>query len=433
MDKIFTLLSLQRQAQEAESLESLAHIFVNETVKIIPYRQALFWLSDGDDVTLKTVSGNSSLDTYSPAMADLKNQIKTTLISPDQIKPYDSIIKIQIADNEKNDIILVLFQTPQDGLLGGLYLERDKEFQQADYHILSELALSYTQALTVYQLRRQTIWLQMRLWFKKMKFPILAFCLVILLWPVRLTITAPAEIVAQNPTIITTPFHGVLKDVHVDPGDIIQKDSIIASMDSLLLTSTLTNKQQELEIAKQRLAQLRREVLSNSEKKQDLQRLQSDIALKDIEYAYAKQQVFLADIRAPHDGIAIFSDKNSLRGQPMQTGDPIMTIAEPRQSELLIRVPSDAMIPLKTDADIRFFLNVSPLKGHDAMIKSVGYQASADPDGLLSYKIYARLDDDIDNVRIGWKGTAKIYGDRVIFAYKILRRPLVMIRNLFGI
>lgn len=109
-----------------------------------------------------------------------------------------------------------------------------------------------------------------------------------------------------------------------------------------------------------------------------------------------------------------------------------MMIANPQTLELLVRVPADAMIPLEKNADVSFYANAAPLRAYAGATLNAGYQASADPDGLMTYKLRAQLDSD-DDLRIGWKGTAKIYGEWTILGYSLLRRPLIALRNLTGL
>ena len=109
-----------------------------------------------------------------------------------------------------------------------------------------------------------------------------------------------------------------------------------------------------------------------------------------------------------------------------------MTIADPSRYELLIRVPVDAMIEIPQEGNVSFFLNISPLRSHKGAIRSVGYQAGADPDGLITYKVLAELPEDARDMRIGWKGTAHVKGDWTILSYAILRRPFITLRNLIG-
>ena len=156
--------------------------------------------------------------------------------------------------------------------------------------------------------------------------------------------------------------------------------------------------------------------------------------VKEIsEKKFAAELLAQSEIRAARDGVAIFSDANGLRGKPVRTGEQIMLLADPQDSELLIRIPVEAMIQINEDVPATFFLNVSPLGFRDAKYDSISYQASLDPDGLLTYKVRARFDKDGTVPRVGWTGTGKVYGHRTIMAYNIFRRPLVTLRRKLGV
>jgi hypothetical protein len=174
------------------------------------------------------------------------------------------------------------------------------------------------------------------------------------------------------------------------------------------------------------------ESLRSEDKKQELQQLRSDIDLKRVDYEFARQKFEKSKILAPVKGVAIFSDKSALTGRPMQTGEAIMVIADPNEVELLVRIPVHSFLPVEEGHPLSFYLNSSPLNNRGATITSIGYQASKDVDGLMTYKIRAKMDDP-DNTRIGWKGTAKIKTDWSILGYALLRRPLIAFRNLTGL
>lgn len=440
MDRLFILLALQRQAQEVTSLDALSHIITNETLKIVPYKQAVFWRAEGTSVFIKSVSGNAALDEKSSYALALKKVIKKyAFLQADggfdnqNIQSFSPEDMAAEGSDFKNHVVLIIFKTAQEGVLGGLWLERDSAFENAELKILSELAVTYSHALVTAKLRDNSVFLETLKRLKKLQLYIFAAVIVALFIPVRLSITAPAEIIAENPVIISTPFEGTLENILVQPGDHVKKGQVIAEMDKINLSAKLDRTSQELDIAKANLSRLSRESLSSPEKKIELKKLEADIAVKNIEYVYALDMMERSDIKAPQDGVAIFADKNILQGKPVRMGQKVMMIADPKESELLIRVPVEAMIPLSSDARVKFFLNVSPLKGRKAKIRSIGYQASQDADGLLTYKIHAHLDEDIKDVRIGWKGTGKIYGERVIFGYALLRRPLASLRELLGV
>lgn len=420
MDKLFTLLEIQHQAQEAQSRDALLHIIVNETRKLIPYDQAVFWSMEGLTLKLEKISGNTVLDPQSVYAADLKKSVKREMTGTSSVTllPRGAVL---------------MFRTGEEGLLGGLWLEHSAAYSEAEKRILEELSLTFAQALALWNLRRSSSFFLNFKNTKRTKYLALAAILLAAFFPVRQGITAPAEIVAREAEIVTVPFDGVIETVHVRPGDAVKEGDLLVSMEQQSLQAQMDMAQQEMAVVQSALSRVQRESLGSPDKKMNLTELQEDIESKKIAYDYAKDLKGRSEIRAGHAGIAVFADANALRGKPARTGDKIMMVADPADYEVLIRVPVDSMVPVKPDALVKFFLNVAPLGGHKADIRSIGYQAAPDADGLLTYKVIATLKDKDKNLRIGWKGTAKIKGEWTTLSYAILRRPFIALRNMTGI
>ena len=76
------------------------------------------------------------------------------------------------------------------------------------------------------------------------------------------------------------------------------------------------------------------------------------------------------------------------------------------------------------------FLSVKPLTPVDAHLVETSYQAVLSPiNGVASYRLRAALDESGTSARIGLRGTAKLYGNWVVFGYYVLRRPLASLRE----
>lgn len=420
MEKLFTLLALQRQALEAKTQQALTHVMVNETLRLISYKQAIFWQKNENSVTLEKISGNAVLDEKGP----FAQELKSTLVSLFSIK--NEVIKTFV--HNQRSVAVVFLRTPEDGLLGGLWLENDHDFSEAELQILDELSVAYAQSLALRILRTKHFFFKIGR-YKKI---ILVVVLLAALCPVHQTITAPAEIVARNANYVTVPYEGMVEKILVDPGAVVEKDQILALMENSALSARETMAAQALAVAESSLSRLRREALSSPDKKNDINLLESEIEEKKIEYTYAKQMKEESEIRAPQAGTAIFSDAKKLEGKPARMGEVLMMVADPLDSELLIRVPVESLIPVEKSSQIRFYLNVSPFSGRQAVLKTIGYQASPDPDGLLTYKLRAEVKDK-EGLRIGWQGTAKIKGEWTILSYALLRRPLIVFRHLTGV
>lgn len=434
MDKILILLDLQKSAREALSIEAFGFTVVNATQKLVPYDQALFWLYNNGATHLKSASGNVVIDRHGEYIKALENQITKLLL--DQNAGIKKISNNDLSDflnsNFSGQALNILFQTENDGILGGMWLERKQSFHDSEIHVLEELSQSYSFSLALLKLRKKRL-VDFSFAGKKINRKVMmAAILIFLFFPFQLSVTAPAEIVAKDPAVITIPYDGVLDKVHVRPGDEVISGQVLASMDKTTLGAKIDIALQNLESAKASLARISREALATPEKKTELNLLQSQIHEKKIYYDHAQKMMERSDILTPKSGVAIFSDPSAIEGKPLNTGEKIMLIADPIESELLIRIPADALIPFNSESKVKFHLNITPLGTKRATITSIGYQASPDPDGLLTYKVRARFSDE-QNLRIGWKGSASIKGDWTILSYALLRRPLIALRNLLGI
>lgn len=425
MDKLFTLLELQHQAQNASSRAALLHIIVNETYKLIPYTQAVFWNTQGLVLHPEKISGNAQIDPQGNYAAGLKTAIKG--------KETDGRSVVPLSQEEHGMKGAVLyFRTGGEGLLGGLWLESDKAYGEAEVRILEELSLIYAQSLALWFLRDGRSFLGAWQGAKHGKAIAIAISLAFLLFPVRLTVTAPAEIVARDAQVVTIPFDGTIGDVSVKPGDAVKKGDLLLIMDQQAIKSELELAGQEMAVVQSALSRVQRESLSSPDKKLDLTQLQEDIETRRIAYDYAVSMKDRSEVRASRDGVAVFSDPYSLRGKPARTGDKVMMVADPSDYEVLVRVPVDSMVRFSSGSPAVFYTGVAPLSGHDLTISSMGYQAGVDADGLMTYKITASIGGKKD-MRIGWKGTAKIKGEWTILSYSILRRPILAFRNLVGV
>ncbi len=116
----------------------------------------------------------------------------------------------------------------------------------------------------------------------------------------------------------------------------------------------------------------------------------------------------------------------------MTIGERILTIADPDRAELEIRLSVPDAITLVPGAPIAFFLNVAPERSNSAVLRYASYEATLSPDGVLSYRLKASFGDGQAPPRIGLKGTAKIYGERVSLFYFLMRRPLAALRQVVG-
>ena len=96
-----------------------------------------------------------------------------------------------------------------------------------------------------------------------------------------------------------------------------------------------------------------------------------------------------------------------------------------------IHLPVADAITLDRGAAVKLFLTVRPLSPISGEISETSYQATLSPDGIASYRLRASI-PATEEARIGLRGTAKLYGERVALGYYLMRKPLAKLREWSG-
>lgn len=154
---------------------------------------------------------------------------------------------------------------------------------------------------------------------------------------------------------------------------------------------------------------------------------------REAEVAYLNELLSRVEVRAPADGVAVYGDPNDWIGRPVVTGERIVLLADPKDAGVLVWLPVADAINLEPGADMGVFLHVAPLSPYTAKLTQTSYQAALSPEGIASYRIRGSFDGPAPEARVGLKGTAKLYGERVPLAYVLFRRPLAAVREWTGL
>lgn len=447
-EKLVSLLALQKRCRESETIQDFAFIVANETYELVYYKQALFWSLEGSGIEFRSISGNQIIDPDGRYAQYVKKIIRDHLKKEKEssgsgadksdlsILSSQDLAEYQGAQDviRSSEIALAIMRDGDGKVTGGLWVERNTPFEDQDIILLQEAAETYGFFLEKHLIHKSRWFLSLSRQRKSFKIALLISLICAGLFPVRLSVSSPAEIVAKNPKVVTIPFDGILENVLVEPGDKVESGQILASMEKTALKSELATSRESYRSVQSELAGTMRLAISSPDKKSSIGLLKAEMALEKLSYNRAETRLAQSDIKALQNGVAVFSDVSELEGKPVKTGERIMMIANTEQKSLRIRVPARSMIEINKIIPAKFYLSISPLKSYEAKIENIGYQASTDPDGLLTYKIKARLDESTKkDLRIGWQGTARVYGAWTVFAYAVLRQPLIFLRRVSGL
>jgi hypothetical protein len=163
-----------------------------------------------------------------------------------------------------------------------------------------------------------------------------------------------------------------------------------------------------------------------------LAELEAEVELKLAQADFAQSRYDKTQVLAPSAGLVILNDPSEWRGKPVLVGERIMQLADPARVQIRILLPVADAITLQAGADVRLFLDVEPLKAYAGRVAHAAHEPELGTEGVLAYRVMARFDEQGSLPRIGLRGTAKLYGERVSLFYYLFRRPITTLRQTVG-
>jgi multidrug efflux pump subunit AcrA (membrane-fusion protein) len=244
---------------------------------------------------------------------------------------------------------------------------------------------------------------------------------------------SPAVIISSAPEMIRSPLNGVVKAFSVAPNHSVRQGENLLRLEDTELRSRLDVARKAFEIAREEYLQVSQQAIVEDRAKSRIAILEARMEQQRLEVEYVNSLLQRVVLTSPIDGVAIFDDPNDWIGRPVIVGETIMQISHPDDIELEIHVPAEDAINLESGADVLFFLNTSPAEPVPAKIRFASYHAGLQSDGYLAYRVEAEFSEKDPRLRIGLRGTAKIYGESKPLALLLLRKPINVVRQWLGL
>jgi hypothetical protein len=257
--------------------------------------------------------------------------------------------------------------------------------------------------------------------------------LILILFPVRLSVLVPGGLVPANPAIIRVPIEGVVDEFYVSPNQQVVKGQPLFSLDLTLLQSRLHVAQQEIQIANQEYRQSALQALTDAKSRGMLGPQEGKSVEKKVEADYLKDLLDKAKIISPRAGVVMFDDPSEWIGKPVTAGEKVMVVASDGDVEIEGWIPVGEAIDLPKNAPATLYLNAMPFSPVSGKLRYEGHEPILRPDSGYAYRIRVSLDPGQKCPRVGLKGTAKVKGGFVPLSYWVLRRPISSLRQFFGL
>ena len=438
--KIARLISLEKKTREAKSKDELNFIVVNETREIIDYTTSFLLLKSATDkFHINAISDIASIDRTAPLVTFVESIInhktKKDLkeIESIDLEQFSKKIKKQKPKNIPQYLLCIPIFSPQRGLQGYLLLARNKNFNDNENELVQHLSRTYGHAYNTFLTNFSIKNFLKKNFTGKKRWITISVIILIFLFPVRMTSTAPVEVVAKNPFLITSPFDGVVKKIIANNNDQTKPGDLLVLLEDIDLSNEFNLAKQSLQVAEKELLRTRQSSFTDNEQKSRLAELVAQVDLKRVELKSAERKLRNSKIYSEKKGVVIVDRKSDWQGKPVAVGEKILTIADPNNIEFLIWLPVKDSIVINQDANTNIFLDINPMSSYKGNIIRSTYEPELSPEEVLSYKLISSFKGNRDTPRIGLRGTAKVYGNRTILFYYLFRKPITFIRQLIGI
>lgn len=426
-----------------KTASDLIFVIVNDTLSVVNYDRAYLWDMTKAKPALLGISGELSANPNT----EIAMKWQTFVMQIPKREQPQVMMKTMFAENQQvwDSVVAssstVLTWLPikiKEELTLGLVLERwnakPEEVPSQEYlEILKNtLLLGYASSwnklkalspLSKYRVSQRTKW-----WAVGVTF------LFLLLYHIPLRISAPCEVITKESIVVTAPLEGIIEQVKVTPGDVVSKGDRLIDYDKKIPMQDLKAAENQVEILQ---AQLNRATVlgyKDEKSRTELELLKLDLDKGKIALDLAKYKISQLTVDAPNTGVvSMESSPQDWRGKPVKIGEKVMVINNPKQTKIRLWIPEMDNVNINPNEPIYVFLNIDPTKAYKAHLRYIADESSVSGQHMTNYLAEADWEEEPPNMKLGLRGTAILYGEKVSVLFYIFRKPIFLLRSFFGL
>jgi len=439
-----TTLDLKRVVAEAKMNEDLFLIMANETRQPVGAQQVfVFWCAPAPQIV--AVSSMPKVNRQSPLIQDLEN-IVGILFSAGELDAARMFslgaetqnVSLQLEAYPFRSLLWTPIRSDGERPSGGVLYTRNAAWKSKDLDFLADCAKVYAGRLQSEDSTLPSASVRYRIQHsmspRKAGLVVAALLFIAMFMPTTMTVSAPFQITSQNHLVVSSPIQGIIEEIYVSPGERVAKGQPLVKFVDSANRNQVTIAEREVDMSEAVLKRANQLSFEEEEGRRQIGPSAADVALKQAELNFAKEQLDRAIVKADLSGTIILSDEKSLIGRPFSIGERLLEIADPDHIQFEISLGIGDSIALETGTATKLFPDATPFQTFNARLTQISYQAEPDAMGLLSYRLVAKPESgSLSGLRLGTSGTAKIYGHKVPLAFYLFRKPITAIRQWLGV
>lgn len=450
INRLTDFIQFEREIRAASSVNALGFTACNYLRKLLTYDVAVLLVEKSGTQRVNTISGVSDFDAGSPlvtACEVLCNQRDISLENTrvQHVAELPPKVAQKLSDIQLSQLVTVGLgnsycsdqnrkKNTKNHKQATLVLTREQPWQKHELQLLQQAGEAISHAISALQSKSKPSLLRSISPGLKpdWRWAVCGLALISFI-PVPQSIIANAEVTARSPVVVSAGLNGVVEKILVRPNERVSEGQLLLRFDSTDLTHRKNTLGQELALAIERLRKARQHSLNATVERSEFAELASQIELKQLELDYVNESITRLVLRADTDGIVIYSRNEDWMGRAVSTGEKIMQIASANDNQFEIWVAANDAIEISQGNAIKFFPDAQPLQSVKGSVDSVGFFASQSDSSQLAYRVVAEPGDNSETLRLGMKGTARLYGEKVSLAYHVFRKPISAIRKTVGV
>lgn len=436
-----TLLQLQAELRKAKTRTELGYFAANEARTALRAQQiVVLERRPKDRFSVHTVSSLTSVDRSSPLVLWFEATVAALQQASGLSKAQEfdaGAFQVGLDSVQGSYPLRSLLWIPWIGRDGkptaGMLLARSTPWTEHDIKIAGYLAGALAHAWCAFDATPARGHLS-RLLTRRLLIASAAAALALLAIPVPMTALAPVEVSPRETFVVTPGVEGVVKSVDVDPNAPVKSGQLLVTLADTVLRNRADIAEREVQVADTRYKKAAQLAFVDARGRHEMAIAKSELDLKLAERDYARELLSRTEIRAERDGVAFFADKKDLVGRPVAIGEKLMEVASPEAIELHIDLPAADAIVIKDEARVKVFLDSDPLNPFEATLTRASYKAAPREAQQFAFRLVAKVSDGrAAKLRLGARGTAQVFSDRVPLGFYLFRRPIAAARQWTGL
>ncbi len=239
----------------------------------------------------------------------------------------------------------------------------------------------------------------------------------ILCTPLPYTIRCECVLEPVVRRVVVSPYDGILQKAHVEPGDIVVRDEVLARMDEREIQWELAGLDAEYNRAEKE-----RDTTLAENKVAAAQRAKLEMTRLQLKRELLQHRGANLEIKSPIDGIVISGDLEKVEGAPLSIGETLFEVA-PLDALLVELAIEDREISyVREGAEVDIRLEAYPWRKWKGTIANI-WPRSEIRDHENVFIAEVKLDNSDLQLRPGMKGRAKIIGPRHLLGWNLLHKP----------